>query len=205
MGMRQELKSGKSDDLLGNDAAVQVGMAYISDSWFGDASLDILLGPYEPARDRQVDADFGGTGATAWAGFSAQTRNLRSAEGGYGFAFGLTYADVVGRSIGPNRVGSGPGAGNAGLVDNYTMRVTYLSLLPAIFFSWLEPARPRGNTPELLTTRVEGYFLTIGAAMPLVASYSSQYTERGDETQHFDHGKLSGYSLLVTLKSMLGT
>lgn len=202
-GMRHSLKAGDGNELLGNAGAIQIGTGWIANSWYSDVSLDILLGPYEPTREKQLNVDYVGTGLTAFAGFSAQTKNLRSAEGGYGFALGLSYADTVGRSVGRNR----KEGSSADLLDNYTMRVTNFSLIPAIFFSWLKEARPKGNTPELLETRVEGYFLTIGMAMPVLSSYSAKYDKReGDEVEEKnDKGQLRGYSILVALKSMLGT
>ncbi len=212
-GMRHSLKAGDGNELLGNAGAIQLGTGWIANSWYSDVSLDILLGPYEPTRDKQLNVDYVGTGLTAFAGFSAQTKNLRSAEGGYGFALGLSYADTVGRSIGRNR----KEGSSSDLIDNYTMRVTNFSLIPAIFFSWLKEARPKGNTPELLETRVEGYFLTIGMAMPLLSSYSAKYDKRGSDEasseedsgdgveEKDEKGQLRGYSIMVALKSMLGT
>lgn len=202
-GMRHSLKAGDGNELLGNAGAIQIGTGWIANSWYSDVSLDILLGPYEPTREKQLNVDYVGTGLTAFAGFSAQTKNLRSAEGGYGFALGLSYADTVGRSVGRNR----KEGSSADLLDNYTMRVTNFSLIPAIFFSWLKEARPKGNTPELLETRVEGYFLTIGMAMPVLSSYSAKYDKReGDQVEEQnDKGQLRGYSILIALKSMLGT
>lgn len=200
-GMRHSLKAGDGNELLGNSAAIQLGTGYISSSWYTDVSLDILLGPYEPTRGKQLNVDYVGTGLTVFAGFSAQTKNLRSAEGGYGFALGLSYADIVGRSVGRNRK-EGEGGD---LIENYAMRVTTFSLVPAIFFSWLREARPNGNTPELLETRVEGYFLTIGMAMPLLSSYSAKYSRRDGEPVSPEKGQLRGYSLLIALKAMLGT
>ena len=199
-GMRHSLKAGDGNELLGNSGAIQLGTGYISASWYSDVSLDILLGPYEPTREKQLNVDYVGTGLTAFAGFSAQTKNLRSAEGGYGFALGLSYADSVGRSVGRNR----KEGRSSDLIDNYSMRVTAFSLIPAIFFSWLREARPNGNTPELLETRVEGYFLTIGMAMPLLSSYSAKYDKRDGEPVT-EKGQLRGYSLVITLKAMLGT
>lgn len=200
-GMRHSLKAGNGEEFLGNAAAIQLGTGYISNSWYADVSLDILLGPYEPTHDKQLNVDYVGTGVTAFAGFSAQTKNLRSAEGGYGFALGLSYADTVGRSVGRNRK---EGHGDD-LVDNYTMRATNLSLIPAIFFSWLREARPDGNTPELLETRVEGYFLTIGMAMPMLSSYTARYNRRDSGEPVRQKGRLRGYSILIGLTSMLGT
>lgn len=209
-GSRHNLKSGDGNEVVGNSGAVQLGTGRVGESWFGLLSLDIHMGPYEPALDDQLNVDFQGTGLTLWTGFSAQTLDLRSAAGGYGFALGLSYADIVGRSIGANhkdsrrRDGSGKPAGeDAELIDNYTMRVTNFSLLPAIFFSWLKPGRLAGNSPELLSTRGEGYVLTIGVAMPIMVSYQAKY-ELLDGTPQNDTGQLRGYSVLLNLTSLLG-
>jgi hypothetical protein len=209
-GHRHSLKSG-DNEVIGNAGAVQLGTGYISESWYAAFSLDILLGPYEPTRGSQLNVDYSGTGLTLWTGFSAQGMNLRSPEGGYGFALGLSYADIVGRSIGKNRrEDEDDPTGSPGLIENYIMRVNNLSLLPAIFFSWLAPPRPRGNTPELLMTRLEGYFLTLGMAMPLLSSYSARYTVRpepGQPTapQKLEKGELRGYSILMSFTAILGT
>jgi hypothetical protein len=201
-GLRHSLKSGGETEVIGNAAAVQLGTGYISESWYVTGSLDILLGPYEPANNSELDIDYFGTGATIWTGFSAQTLNLRSAEGGYGFALGLSYADSVGRLVGQNRKREGEADGD--VIDEYVIRVNNLSLLPGIFFSWLQPARPRGNTPDLLATRLEGYFLTIGMAMPLLTSFSAKSETRNGEPDN-KHGQLRGYSIMLALSSMLGT
>ena len=203
-GLRHALKAGDGNELTGNGGDVQFGRGYIGDSWFGDATLDILLGPFDPTFDRQFNVDYLGTGATVTAGFSAQSKSLRSAEGGYGFALSLSYADIVGHSIGKNRQDSGlDRPEDRALPSDYTMRVTYFSLTPSIFFAWLEPPRPAGNTPDLLTTRVEGYFLNLGVSMPLLASYQAKQTV-GDQ-QVTESGQLRGYSIVVGLSAMLGT
>lgn len=209
-GLRYNWKGG-DNELLGNAAAVQLGTGYISENWYIAGSLDILLGPYEPTRGGQLNVDFSGTGLTFWTGFSAQTMSLRSPEGGYGFALGLSYADMIGRSIGKNRRENNEDLTlNVGLIDNYTLRINNVSLMPALFFCWLAPPRQRGNTPDLLMTRLEGYFLTLGGAMPLLANYSARYTQRpeigsSEAIQKSQHGDLRGYSILITLTAMLGT
>lgn len=204
-GTRHNLKAGNgTDELLGNTASVQIGTGTIARSWYALGSFDILLGPYEPALGGQLNVDFQGTGFTVWSGFSAQTLDLRSDAGGYGFALGLSYADTVGRSIGANRQDRPDGA-DGDLYSNYVMRITNFSLLPGIFFSWLSPSRPQGNTPELLTTRTEGYILTLGVAMPLLISYSTE-SERFDPAKSGkEDGQLRGYSVLIALITLLGT
>jgi len=68
--------------------------------------------------------------------------------------------DTIGRSIGLSSSKDG-----ADVIDKYVMRVTNYSVCPSIFFAWLnEKSRPTGNTPDLLTTKIEGYLLNIGIA-----------------------------------------
>lgn len=205
-GERNNLKAGNgTDELLGNSAAIQIGTGSVSGSWYTIASLDILLGPYERALQDQLNVDYQGTGFTVWTGFSAQTLDLRSSAGGYGFALGLSYADTVGRSIGANRKDSGKGTPeDEKRIGNYNIRITNFSLLPGIFFSWLSPGRPEGNTPDLLATRTEGYILTLGVAVPLLVSYSTKY-ETLDGKSEDESGQLRGYGVLITLTSLLGT
>lgn len=195
IGLRHSLKSGDGNEVLGNGGGVALGAGYIAKSWLFNGSFDILLGPYEPTRKERFDVDFYGTGATLWSGFSAQTLDLRSPAGGYGFGLGLSYADTVGRS-----------AKLTGTTPDYVIRITNLSLTPGLFFTWLKQARPRGNTPELLTTRLEGEILSLGIAMPLLNSYSARYesatTPGRGVTQK---GRLRGYSLTLSLTGLLGT
>lgn len=206
-GNRHTWKAGDGNEILGNSAAVALGGGYIEEEWYVNLSLDIILGPYEPTRNRQLNVDYQGTGLTIWWGYSAQTLDLRSAEGGYGFALGLGYADTVGRSFGKNRRESKDANDpeNAELIESYVMRVTNFSLLPAIFFSWLSPGRKHGNAPELLMTRVEGYVLTLGMAMPLLATYKAEYSTKAGGENTSESGRLRGYQMLVSLTAMLGT
>lgn len=213
-GWRHSLK-GDDNELIGSAGDLQLGTGYIDENWYASLSLDILLGPYEPIRSNQLNIDFTGTGFTAWAGFSAQTLNLRSPEGGYGFALGLSYLDIVGRSIGKNRRNR-PEDNGLDQIDKYIMRVNSLALMPALFFSWLAQPRPRGNTPELLATRLDGYFLTIGGALPLSSHYNvrfqtrpqapdSQLPLRTQAKTESQKGSLAGYSIVISFTAMLGT
>jgi len=214
-GVKHNLKSTGANEVLGRAGMVSLGLGYIAKSWFTTAAVDFILGPYEPTRSNEVDADYTGTGVTAWWGYSAQTLDLRSVDGGYGFALGLSYADIIGRSAGPNRKSpDDPYAPeNEGLVDGYQIQVNALSVIPAVFFTWLAPARPRGNTPELLTTRLEGWFLTLGAAVPLDASFKAKYDRRllpdpnarlSSSEPVKESGPLNGYSIILSLSGLLG-
>jgi len=215
-GLRHNLKSATKNEVLGRSGNVSLGLGYIEKSWMTSASVDFILGPFEPTYGEEVDVDYSGTGVTWWWGYSAQTLDLRSVDGGYGFALGLSYADFVGRAVGRNRKApDNPyDPENKGRVDNYLIQVNSLTVIPAIFFTWLAPARARGNAPDLLTTRLEGWFLTIGAGMPLDASYKAKYSRREEPDQATqttstetvsEGGNLSGYSILVSLAGLLGT
>lgn len=223
-GSRHSLK-GSDNELLGSAGAIQIGTGYIDENWYASLSLDVVLGPFEPTLGNQLNVDYSGTGLTLWTGVSAQTMNLRSPEGGYGFALGLSYMDIIGRSVGKNRkMRNDQKDGEQELIDNYIMRVNSLAVIPALFFSWLAPPRPRGNTPELLTTRIDGYFLTIGGALPLLSHYNARYERLknhthktsaatdGNSTQMQDKntsttekGALAGYSIIISFTAMLGT
>ena len=81
-GDKHDLKAGNGDELIGNSAAVQLGTGYIADKWYTSVSLDIILGPYEPVRNKELNTVFVGTGLTWFSGISAQRQNLRSPAGG---------------------------------------------------------------------------------------------------------------------------
>lgn len=212
LGEKHSLKAGDGNELSGNSTAVQLGSGYIADKWYTQFSLDIILGPYEPVRNRELNSDFFGTGFTWFMGVSAQTQNLRSPEGGYGFALGISYADIVGRTVSERSQDSREGK-RGETINDYTIRVNKLSLMPAVFFSWLKDARPKGNSPEQLMTRLEGYLMTIGVEIPLLATYSAAYTIRDNESptellptrEQKDNGQLRGYSVLFGLTTFLGT
>jgi len=204
-GLRQSLKTGNDNELIGNSGELQIGGGYVATHWYYTISADIIQGPYEPTYQRQLNVEYSGYGATMWSAFSAQNVDLRSIEGGYGFALGVSYATTTGYMNGRNRLDSGKNTNDdRRLVGEYKMHVNNLSLLPAIFFSWLSPSRPAGNTPDLLATRVEGYVLLIGAAAPILTTYDAIGTS-SDGIAHHDHGNLNGYSLLISLQALLGT
>ena len=204
-GLRQSLKTDNDNELIGNSGQLQIGGGYVAKHWYYTISADIIQGPYEPTYKRQLNVEYSGYGATVWSAFSAQNVDLRSTEGGYGFALGVSYGATTGRMNGKNRQDSGQNtAQDRSLTNDYTMQVSNLSLLPAIFFSWLAPARPVGNTPELLATRIEGYVLLIGAATPVITTYDAIATG-GDGVAHHDHGNLNGYSILISLQALFGT
>ncbi|MFW7379499.1 MAG: hypothetical protein ACOH5I_11870 [Oligoflexus sp.] len=192
------LKSGDGDHLLGLSTAVQLGRGWIGDNWFASVSLDIISGPFQSPKQQELVVDFSGTGGTAVLAYSTENQSLRTYAGNYGFLLGLSYQDVVGRSVGRRSFQTQGVA-----VDNWVMRVNNFSVFPAIFFCWLKPEpKSKGNDPQSLMTRIEGYFLTIGISTPLQATYSLSYDE--NNLPQSSRGDLQGYTLIVSLSTLLG-
>jgi len=213
-GTRHTLRAGDGNELTGNTVDVSFGTGILRHMWYSYGTVDILLGPFEPTREKQLDVDYQGTGITYWWGYSAQELDLRHPEGGYGFTMGIKYADIAGRSIGRNRREKGLRSNieNEHQISDYRMRITTFSLIPAIFFCWLKESRATGNSRELLRTRVEGYFLTLGLSLPVLSTYRAQYTsrEKGDlgelnvDKNHKETGEMDGFSILINFTSLLG-
>lgn len=223
-GNRHALKGGDGNELIGNSFTISIGRGHVAPRWFARGSVDVISGPYERVRGGQFDSDFSGTGLGAWWGYSAQPADLRDKEGGYGFAVGLSYSDFSGHSIGQNRLEGQAKDETVRLIDSYSLRATDMSIIPALFFSWLKEARPEGDSPELLKTRIEGYLLTLGIAMPVLGYYNanveyrnsandesqSEKLESGDEKSQGEGGKVTekgdfqGYSILLNFTTFFG-
>lgn len=223
-GERYMLKAGDGNEMTGNAGVVSIGRGYLGPAWYILGAVDLVMGPYEPVRNRQLDVDYFGTGASLWAGVSAQNSDLRTPDGGYGFAIGLSYLDSIGRSVGKNRIETSDISVDRenDLIDNYILRTSQFAVIPAVFFSWLKEARPVGNKPELLMTRTEGFFVTLGVAAPLLTTYSATYNKRfkyggaasknipdGEDanargSEVSEHGRLNGLSVLVGVTAFLG-
>jgi hypothetical protein len=209
--MKHTLKAGDGNELIGNSNAIQMGYGRIYDKYYHLTSIDFMVGPHEPSADRQLTVDYNGTGITTWWGYSAENKSFQMVDDSYGFAIGLSYYDVVGRSIGKNLKQTDTSADDdKTLIDSYEMRVTNFSLLPGIFFCWLTPPREKGNTPELLKTRIEGYFLTMGFSTPLLSKYSAKKRYRYDdsststESSETMQGQMIGYGVLISLTALFG-
>ena len=196
-GSQHSLKSGDGDHLLGTAVTVGLGYSYIADNWIAGGELGFITGPFQSSKQQDLTVDFTGTGINGYIGFSAENKNLRSFQGGYGFLLGVSYFDSIGRSVG-ERVSETDGV----IINNWLMRVNNFSIYPAVFFTWLKDARLKGNSPELLVTRIEGYMLSMGLAVPIQTEYRVQF--EADEVKQSSEGELNGYSILVHFTVLFG-
>ena len=202
------LKSGEEASLLDSATIVQLGHGFLGENIYVSYTFDIISGPYNARQQEHVSADFSGTGFSAMIAHTAENANIRTESGNYGFAIGLGYSDIIGRSVSLK-----PSVTKNENIDQFTMRVTSYTIFPSLFFAWLKEARPTGNTPELLTTRIEGYMLNMGIAMPLWSRYKLSYlstpTTQNTASSSSTHvvttyGYLAGYSLVITFSALLG-
>lgn len=211
-GARHTMKGGDGHAYSGNSFGISVGGAYVGEQYYLLGTYDTHMGPYEPIRDQQVIVDYTGTGFTAMAGANAQDTSLRTPDGSYGFALGVTYLDTIGRSAGRSKKDPADFdpviKASDDLIRDYKIRVTTLAIVPSLFFSWIEPARPKGNTPELLMTRVEGTLLSLGFSMPFLSTYHATYERKAkgstESEDRSDRGRLKGYSILLQYWAFLG-
>lgn len=208
-GLRHALTTGDGNDLAGASAAVSMGFGQIHNLWYHRYTADLYLGPYDPIRNGELNGSFEGTGLTYFAGYSAQSMDLRSVDGGYGFGFGFSYTDLVGRAVGRNRyIDQAAATGRTTFIEDYTVRITNLTFSPAIFFSWFREARAPGNRPDQLITRIEGFELTVGVHLPVFSRYKARYRliDAAENTQQnqTDSGPIKGHTLFVNVTTFFG-
>lgn len=214
VGVRHVLHTSRREAIQGNGAEIPLGFAWIERSWYLNATYSLILGPYEPVLRGHLTADGAGNGLSLTWGYSVQGLDLRTDAGGYGFAVGLRYLESVTRSTGRDRLAQSDPASGVLLDDmheNFTQRHTSLALAPGLFFAWLKPARPRGNAPDLLMTRMEGQVLSISLAVPVQSRVRTRYDllragEQQDQPREAVdiRDQATGYSMLIELTVFLG-
>lgn len=219
-----DLHSDDDNELRGFASAISLGRGHITSRWYLLGGIDILLGPFEPMRKEAIGVDFLGTGFSLWYGYNLRPLDMRNRDGALGLALGLTYADIVGRSL-RNKRGQNMFSGRqiSGLafddtsstsdsgyrITEYTIRVTNLAIQPSLFYAWLREGRPEGNSPELLTTRLEGIIMTFGVSIPIIANYTARYDREfaapsvPADTQK-ESGRFKGSSIFMAVATLLG-
>ena len=97
--------------------------------------------------------------------------------------------------------------------DKFVMRVTSFSIVPSIFFTWLErSARKISNHPDSLKTRIEGYYLNMGFHVPVIAKYNLRFDnviQSDDDEEAIREtnklkGDLYGFSIVISFTALLG-
>lgn len=208
-----KLHGDRGNDIVGRAGHVGFGLAkFLGDRWLAQGLIDLHAGPWEHIRDASFNADFNGTGVTFETMYGLSGPTLRSGASSWSGILSVSYVDMVGRSVGPNkREAANP---HEGLYQehNYQINMTAIWFNPGIEWTFIQSPRFSGNTPELLATRIEGYALRLSAGLPVYATYRARITKR-DETPNaspdpkemVDKGRLRGYSVITSLHAWLGS
>ena len=211
-GIQHNLRSGDGVELRGGSLTFDLGRGYLHENWYVEVDAGLLMGPYQKTGLQKLDMEYSGTGLGISWGYSAETANLRSPAGNYGFTIGFRYGDVTGRSSG-ERTETSKQDQKIETLSQYRISVQYAFLFPAMFFCWLEEPRLKGNKSDQLVTRIEGYMLTLGIGMPLYATYSSSYNLLGKSLNSDEpvtvkeekaRGGLRGYSIIISFSTLFG-
>ncbi len=207
--------------IKGRSGRISVGHNTSAKNWSLAASMDIVLGPYEPLKTenmRNIDVDFNGTGTTMVGTYKLPGSN-DSRTGSPSFLAGISYLDLTGRSLGggyekdfvlsPVATTEGADAINQ-VIDNYKLRTTRLTALVGV--AWVENwAKARkSNQPIDLKTSVDGYILSLWTELPIISKYSSEFnlvtaTDRVNTTTFNDRGTLTGYTIIFQATALFGS
>lgn len=200
-GVDHDLAEKDGSNLNGGSVMVQIGRGYIGTRWFGHGSVDIISGPYQTPQRSKPKLDHSGTGFSTLWGYNLNEGGIRKEGGSFGLSLGLSYADIVGRSTDTYSSGNET-------VEQFVMRVSNFAVMPGLFYAWLEKARPNGNKPEYLVTRIEGYLLNLGVAVPFLATQTTKYQSytptKPEGTAESQSGRMNGYSIVLNLTTLLG-
>jgi len=218
-GMRSNsffLRDTDNNSLSGKGAAISIGGGNLRSDWFSYFNVNFLLGPYQQATSKSISRDYQGTGVGAWAGYEIAGKGLRSQYGSLAITAGLVYSDFIGRSVGLSELetevvkqydDAAVPVTTSERIRNYVIHITELSAAAGVSLCGLKSPRERGNAPQQLSTRIEGYLLFLGVSAPLRASYVTRYTKEyddGDTDRIREDGRLRGYTLLAELTTLLG-
>jgi hypothetical protein len=212
-GVHYKLKGEGDVALSGTGGSVSLGRGYTGDSWYGAAQVEFLLGPYSVIRDGQFDAEFSGTGFSLRSAYALYPwADLRNSSGTLLAGIGVRYTDQIGKSVGRNRRDTGSlKDNNAALPERFRVAANILYLTPTIAYASFKPSRPDGNSPELLTTRVEGQEVSFGVSIPIYAQFkavSYEIPEQSATASHQDikwQGTLKGTAFTLGWTLYLGS
>ncbi len=173
---------------------INLGYVYVSQQWFSITSAHLVLGPTSQHFPDSPPIDYDGYGFSTIFGYSFS--DLRRPSGDFGAELGLEAFGIVGRSFRKQTLANGSDT------DGWVMRTNWTALTPALFATFLKPARPQGNRPEWLVTRIEGYHVSLGLVIPVQHSWDLRYERDGVSLG--DRGSWKGIMGLFSVSAWLG-
>lgn len=205
--LEQMRYEAQSDQFFGQRGTLSFGYGKFQRQLYYGFNADILMGPYTEILEEKVKTDFYGTGFNVKTSYAFTGDGFRNANGSWSLDLGLSYSDTVGRSVAKS-----PVQDDKRVISELSMRVSQFNGLVSISYNKMLPARPLGNDPELLMTRIEGYAAGLGVTYPIKATYSMRYREEkgkvgnsdGYTREKTERGSLTGYSVFFNFSVFLG-
>jgi hypothetical protein len=195
---------------IGGEFAIGYGRIY-KNSWLV-GSYHFLSGPWDTARNQTFDVDSSGMIVAMEYGTSFPKFELRSGSSPF-LSISAGYLALNSKNVGSNRKNSG----NPNDINNYYLEQDFIAnvnavvVIPSLGWNWVKAARPTGNEPDLLLTRVESAYLRLGAMIPLYSRARVKVIKRSPSDplsqtpkQRTTTGVMKGYSLTVTAGVWLG-
>lgn len=200
-------ESSTEQAVEGKGARVSVGYGMVSETRLMLADFNLYLGPFG-SHYHQMKYDQLGSGVSVLVGSSLGNLHIRGSGTGLGILGGFSYHEFRGRTYGRNDADDPVPATQDGIVTAYASRGVSIDLNAGFFVSWMKDQRPDTTYVESLVTRNEGYILSLQGAIPVWSQFRSQYTVRdasGAENDSIQRGGLSGFKLILSLRTFLGS
>ena len=181
-------------ELEGFSSNLIIGVASTHfDKWLIDGSLEIIAGP----NDKQnMKVDFGGTGFSLRGAYSV-IGSFRP-NNAFGPALTASYQFLSGRN--PTDYSNSI---NGKTITSWSIKTRSFILMPALYYRSFKSARQVTNDPAYLTTRVEGWMISLGVAIPTFLEYSLKQTSE-ESGSSSSSGKLGGYAIQLSAQIFLG-
>jgi hypothetical protein len=198
-------------EFAGIGASFSVGYGKITNNSWILGRFHFLAGPWDTARNGAFDTDFYGSGLDVEYGTSFPGTSLRSNSTPI-LTVAAGYMDISGRNIGGNKKSTG----NPNNAENYYLEQDFkaefgaIYVMPGAGWTWTKPARPTGNEPELLVTRVESAYLKLSTTIPVYSRARVEVMKRStsDGLNQYSRlhttGMIRGYSLILGTGVWLG-
>lgn len=175
---------------------INVGFVWIEASWWAMLRSHLPFGPTSQRYPDSPPLDTEGYGISATFGRTLNSSSLRQSQGDYGIELGVESFEVAARSFRRQVLG------DSSVTDAWVVKTRWTAFTPAIFATFLKPARPQGTKPEWLTTRIEGYRASLGVVVPVQKSWDLRYERNGKPEG--DRGSWSGVHAVLSVNTWLG-
>jgi hypothetical protein len=182
-------------------------------SWAYEYGADFTTGPYQKSFDGGLNMDSIGFGINSQIHYLIGAQNLRAKGVKFVITGGGSASFLDGNSVGNNQNLSQNfnSTENDNLINSYEIRKADFSILigPKVLF--LKDARPMGNVPHLLKSRVEGYSIGLLGYIPIANYYEANQTilqkatdkNINVESVYEFSGSLTGFSVLLAFTTFI--